>query len=224
MLSSAAAGFVLNYFNYFTEIEEYFQSKREVFTRLSALDWVLVETWKDQGIPLDCVFKGIDRAFSRPQANRKIGSLVYCIKPIAEVYDEQKDLRVEKPSTPEVSSDEVFDFLNKAAGRVSGLSSSFPEFSAKFESLARSISQLNATDLRNTEQALSALEERLIELLKVACDESVLLEIKRELDNELNPFRSKMTAEQLVMLEQQMWRRKLTERFNIPRLSLFYLL
>src|SRR5437016_285889 len=100
-LSWAAAGFVLNYFNYFTEIEEYFQTKREVFTRLSTLDWVLVETWKEQGVPLDCVFKGIDRAFSRPDAKRKIGSLAYCIKPVAEICDEQKDLRTEKPFTPE---------------------------------------------------------------------------------------------------------------------------
>src|SRR4051795_7346681 len=84
-LSSAAAGSVLNYFNYFTEIEEYFQTKREVFTRLSTLDWVLVENWKEQGIPLDCIFKGIDRAFSRPDSKRRIGSLAYCIKPVAEV-------------------------------------------------------------------------------------------------------------------------------------------
>ena len=34
-----------NYFNYFTEIERYYQSKREVFTLLSTLDWVLIESW-----------------------------------------------------------------------------------------------------------------------------------------------------------------------------------
>src|SRR5262249_53155335 len=59
MWSSVAAGSVLNYFNYFTEIEEYFQTKREVFTRLNTLDWILIESWKEQGVPLDCVFKGI---------------------------------------------------------------------------------------------------------------------------------------------------------------------
>src|SRR5215472_11349452 len=111
MSSSAAVGFVLNYFNYFTEIEEYFQTKREVFTRLSTLDWVLVESWKDQGIPLDCVFKGIDRAFARQDAKRKIGSLAYCIKPVAEVCDEQKNLMVEKPLTPEIQYAEVSEFV-----------------------------------------------------------------------------------------------------------------
>ena len=43
----------LNYFNYFTEIERFYQSKRETFTLLSTLDWVLIENWKEQGIPLE---------------------------------------------------------------------------------------------------------------------------------------------------------------------------
>ena len=219
-----ADGFVLNYFNYFTEIEEYFQTKREVFTRLSTLDWVLVESWKDQGIPLDCVFKGIDRAFSRSNAKRKIGSLAYCIKPIAEVCDEQKDLRVERPVTPDVGSEEVSKYLAKTATTIAGLKELFPEFGSKFESMAKSIRELTLTNLRDVEQILNALEERLIELLKIACDEALLIGVKRSLDAELAPFRSKMTAEQLVMLEQQMWRRNLMERFGIPRLSLFYLL
>jgi hypothetical protein len=53
-----------NYFNYFTEIERFFQSKRRSFTLLSSLDWVLMETWLQQGIPLDLVLKGIERAFA----------------------------------------------------------------------------------------------------------------------------------------------------------------
>ena len=215
---------MLNYFNYFTEIEEYFQTKREVFTRLSTLDWVLVESWKDQGVPLDCIFKGIDRAFSRANAKRKIGSLAYCIKPVAEVLDEQKDLRVEKPVIPDVAGDEVSEFLAKTSDSIAALSRPFPEFAARFESIATSIREVNIKNLREVEQTLNALEEKLVELLKLGSDEALLVQLKRSLDNELQPFRSKMTAEQLAMVEQQMWRRKLMEHFNIPRLSLFYLL
>ena len=72
----------MNYFNYFTEIEQFYQTKRDVFTLLSTLDWVLIENWKDQGVPLDVVLKGIDRAFSRPTAKRKINSLAYCVKAV----------------------------------------------------------------------------------------------------------------------------------------------
>jgi hypothetical protein len=224
MLSSAADGFVLNYFNYFTEIEEYFQTKREVFTRLSTLDWVLVENWKDQGIPLDCVFKGIDRAFSRPDAKRKIGSLAYCVKAVAAVCDEQKDFRIEQPVVPDVGSDEISRFVEKSANAVAGLSLTFPEFAGRFASIAKTIQELNITSLREVEQTLNAMEEKLVELLKIGCNETLLIDLKRSLDSELQPLRSKMTTEQLAMVEQQMWRRKLMEHFNVPRLSLFYLL
>ena len=80
------------------------------------------------------------------------------------------------------------------------------------------------TRLRDAEQTLAALEEKLLALIKVACSDDVLLEVKREVDAELAPFRSRMTTEQLTMLEHQMWRRKLLERFEVPRLSLFYLI
>jgi hypothetical protein len=50
------------------------------------------------------------------------------------------------------------------------------------------------------------------------------MEVKRGVDADLAPFRSTMTVEQLTMLDQQLWRRKLLERFDVPRLSLFYLM
>src|SRR5215813_12293707 len=82
-----------NYFNYFTEIERFYQSKREVFTLLSTLDWVLIENWKEQGIPLETVLRGIDRAFSR--SKRKVNSLGYCVKAVEEVVGEEKEVRIE---------------------------------------------------------------------------------------------------------------------------------
>ena len=54
-----------NYFNYFTEIEEHFQRRRGGILLLSTLDWALIETWKDAGIPLEAVLRGIDGAFER---------------------------------------------------------------------------------------------------------------------------------------------------------------
>ena len=47
-----------NYFNYFTEIEEHFQRRRGTTLLLSTLDWALIETWKDAGIPLEAVLRG----------------------------------------------------------------------------------------------------------------------------------------------------------------------
>jgi hypothetical protein len=202
----------LNYFNYFTEIERFYQSKRESFTLLSTLDWVLIENWKEQGIPLEFVLKGMDRAFSR--AKRKINSLAYCIKAVEEVCREQKELTIETPALPDFDTDEVSDYVRKLADKVR-------PFDSK---IAESIKSVSIGDLKLAEQELSALEEKLIAKLKVQTDDETMIELKRSVENELNPFRSTMTAPQLVMVEQQLWRRKLLEKYELPRLSLFYLL
>jgi hypothetical protein len=204
----------LNYFNYFTEIERFYQSRRESFTLLSTLDWVLIENWKEQGVPLEIVLKGIDRAFSHPKRKRKINSLAYCVKAVEEVMEEQKELTVEAPELPDFQDDEVRAYVDKLADDVAKLD----------ETIAASVRSVKVDDLRTAEQSLSALEEKLISKLKFTVDDATIIEVKKEVDRELNPFRSTMTVAQLAMLEQQMWRRKLLERFNLPRLSLFYLL
>jgi hypothetical protein len=50
-----------------------------------------------------------------------------------------------------------------------------------------------------------------------------LLEARRQLDLQLRPYRGKMTAPQLAMLEKQYLERQLLESAGLPRLSLFYL-
>jgi hypothetical protein len=204
----------LNYFNYFTEIERFYQSKRESFTLLSTLDWVLIENWKEQGVTLDTVLKGIERAFSTPNRRRKINSLAYCVKAVEMAHDEQKDLSVEAPKLPDFGKDELTTYIQKLADDIAHLD----------EGVAASVRAVNLSDLRMAEQSLSALEEKLIAKLKFTADDRTMIDIRTEVDAELNPFRSTMSASQLAMLEQQMWRRKLLERFHAPRLSLFYLI
>ena len=58
----------MNYFNYFTEIEERFQQRRSSLLMLSTLDWALIETWREAGIPLEAVLRGIDTAFDHAAA------------------------------------------------------------------------------------------------------------------------------------------------------------
>jgi hypothetical protein len=160
------------------------------------------------------VLQGIERAFSRTKTRRKINSLAYCVKAVEEVCAEEKELTAEAPELPDFREEEVTGYVEKLAGEVAKLD----------EGIAASIRAVDVKDLRMAEQALSALEEKLIAKLKFTAEDRTMIEVKREVDSELNPFRSTMTAPQLAMLEQQMWRRKLLERFNAPRLSLFYLI
>jgi len=59
-----------NYFNYFTEIEEYFWKKRGAHLLVSPLDWAIMEAWQKAGVPLEAALKGIDKAFESYQRSR----------------------------------------------------------------------------------------------------------------------------------------------------------
>ena len=87
-----------NYFNYFTEIEEHYHRRRGSTLLLSTLDWTLIETWKDAGIPLEAVLRGIDVAFEkyeqRPTRSQKINSLAYCAQAVLTAAEEMKEAAV----------------------------------------------------------------------------------------------------------------------------------
>ena len=78
-------------------------------------------------------------------------------------------------------------------------------------------------NLEELEQRLTALEDKMMAAARVSQTDEQLLAARRELDLQLRPYRGKMTAEQLTMLEKQYLERRLLERNNLPRLSLFYL-
>jgi hypothetical protein len=133
---------------------------------------------------------------------------------VEEICDEQREIGIEAPALPDFDVDEVRQYVSHLADKVRGFDSA----------LADAVSRVDTSDLRTAEQTLSALEEKLIAILKVRADDQTIIELKRAVDSELTPFRSTMTTVQIAMVEQQLWRRKILERFDVPRLSLFYLI
>jgi hypothetical protein len=212
-----------NYFNYYTEVEEHFQKARGTSLFLmSTLDWALVESWKNSGVPLEAVLRGIDAAFEKWRAKKKgtsiVNSVAYCSQAVA---DEAKAAVEGRPSASSAAapftSDEVGDYLtrNAAALRAAG-----------FDDVASTLDRLAAEPppgLEELEQRLTALEDKLLATLRSRQTDEDLFEARRDLDASLRPYRSKMTAEQLTMLEKQYLDRRLLERAGVPRLSLFYL-
>ncbi len=81
-----------NYFNYYTEVEECFQRCRGSHTRLSPVDWALIEAWKEAGIPLEAVLNGVERTFEkwakRPRRIRKVNGLGYCSQEVLHAAEE----------------------------------------------------------------------------------------------------------------------------------------
>src|SRR5713226_8208746 len=89
---------VENYFNYFSEIEDQFLRRRGGGLLLSTLDWALIETWKDAGIPLEAALRGIDSAFDRyderPSKTKKVNSLAYCSQEVLAAAEDMKEAAV----------------------------------------------------------------------------------------------------------------------------------
>jgi hypothetical protein len=86
----------LNYFNYFTEIEDAFVRRRGKHLLVSPLDWSLMESWKAAGVPLHVVLRGIERAFDSYEArprNRSVKSLFYCQEEVEAQFAEWLESR-----------------------------------------------------------------------------------------------------------------------------------
>ena len=216
-----------NYFNYFTEIEEHFQRARGTgLFLLSPLDWALIETWKNAGIPLEAVLRGIDAAFEkwrkRPARARlqMVNSLAYCAQAICEEAQAMANgtPAVSKEAKAPFALDDVREFVTRNAPKLR---------KAGHEDGAHRLKALDLAtlygDLEQLEQRLTAIEEKLIATLRASASEEALFEARRALDRDLKPYRGKMTADQLAMLEKQFLERRLLESAGLPRLSLFYL-
>jgi hypothetical protein len=235
-----------NYFNYFTEIEEYFWRKRGAHLLVSPLDWAIVETWQKAGVPLEAVLRGIDSAFESYQRSRRAGrplkSLAYCVDAVLDAATQHAEAAAGTGPTvapsgdarDQFSRDELRAFLTRNAekldrsARQAGAATA--PWAAHAEQARASLADLwplldspGVLDLEDLERRLTVIEERLTASLTSAADEETLLTIRRELDYQLAPYRRRMTAAQLSQLERQYIQKRLFEKCEVPRLSLFYL-
>ena len=236
-----------NYFNYFTEIEEYFWRKRGAHVLVSPLDWAIVETWQKAGIPLSAVLKGIDRAFEsfersrRAAGGRQLKSLAYCVDAVLDAAEEDQEAAAGRgPQKQAEATRETFArqelraFFARNASRLARtaekLRAEQNELASRVEQTRKSLEEMlplldspAQLDLEDLERRLTVLEEKLTAALTASASEETLLEIRREMDRQLAPYRRKMTVEQLAQLERQYTQKRLFEKYDLPRLSLFYL-
>ena len=217
----------MNYFNYFTEIEEHFQRARgTALFLMSPLDWALVESWKNAEVPLEAVLRGIDAAFEKWRARKvktqMVNSLAFCAQAVlteAQIMAGAAAPRPKRESAPPFPLEDLRRYLEANAAALA----------AGYEEIATSLRRLAAeaerhfADLEALEQRLTVLEEKMIGAARARQSEEELLESRQELDRQLRPYRGKMTADQLAMLEKQYLERILLEREGLPRLSLFYM-
>src|SRR5205085_1925757 len=189
-------------------------------------DWALIENWKNAEVPLEAVLRGIDAAFEKWRGRKKkfqqVNSIAYCAQA---VYKEAQVMAGARPAGKAVEApftlDELRTYLLANATELRGRDG-YIDIAEALERIAGE-ADAHYSDLEQLEQRLTALEEKMSAIARTRQTEEDAFQARRELEMTLKPYRGKMTAEQLKMLETQYLERRLLENAALPRLSLFYL-
>ena len=231
-----------NYFNYFTEIEERFQQRRGSLLMLSTLDWALIETWREAGVPLEAVLHGIDSAFDKHAAkaaratarSRKVNGLGWCAQAVMEAVEQAKEAATGAANASSIEQqDSGFEAVRIARYLITSAQTledarlpppadtTAAEVAMRLRELSGSLAPTNS--LEDLDRTLCVFEEKLFAALFTVSQEDKLVALREQAARELAPYRSKMQAVQIKQVQQQFLQKKLLELHKLPRLSLFYM-
>jgi hypothetical protein len=240
----------MNYFHYFSEIEERFQKRRGSILMLSTLDWALIETWREAGIPLEAVLRGIDDAFDKHDAKlavaktraRKVNGLAWCVQAVMQATEEMQEaatgMQKSEPREQQESgfeAERVAQFLEQNAAAIDAATKpGAPHLDSEMwvstaATTAQRLRELSLTmretptPLDDLDRTLTVLEEKLFASLLSAVSEEELVALRTQAERELGPYRAKMQAVQIRQVQQQFLLKRLMQSCNLPRLSLFYM-
>ncbi len=234
---------MLNYFNYFTEIEDRFQQRRGALLLLSTLDWALIETWREAGIPLEAALRGIDAAFDKYEARqkrgrmRRINGLAWCAQAVMEAAEELREAAAGSAPAATAARESGFE-QERVAAHFEAAAIALDESTLASDVCAATAMRLRELalevrapvaedvthlDLEALERILTVLEEKLFYALNAAAPEELLVGLKEHAARELAPYRSRMGAVQLRQVEHQFVQKQLLVHYSLPRLSLFYM-
>ncbi|MGE0105021.1 MAG: hypothetical protein AB7H86_13120 [Blastocatellales bacterium] len=239
----------MNYFNYFTEIEQEFVRRRGSHMLVSPLDWSLIEMWKQRDIPLHVVLRGINSSFdsyeSRPHRGRKVNSLFYCQQEVEATYQQYVESRV--GSNPEsengatngenggnqFSQSTLIDYLTDNRRSIELLRDKQATVSPLREALDRAADRLGQVidDLGSSsrisaealEKDLTMIENLILDGARAASGDEMLVELKKEGNRQLKVYKQTMEREIFEQTLANFIDRRLRETYGLPRLSLFYL-
>lgn len=242
----------MNYFNYFTEIEDAFIRRRAKHLLLSPLDWALIESWKEMNVPLHVVLRGIEKAFesweSKPR-KRSIKSLLYCQEEIEAQFAEWRESRVgaadevEQDGETQANTADKLPFSraailehlqrgrsglleigtsHKAAGE-DDFSDAVARAVVLLLDLEQDFAAVSSADAQKLEVSLTGLERMLSDAVRSAASSEEIAAIEREVKEQLKPYRKHMEPVAYQATFDNLLLKRLREKFGVPRLSLFYL-
>ncbi len=219
-----------NYYNYFTEIEEHFWRKRGKNLLVSPLDWCLIDLWKESGVPLHVVLRGIDRSFevAEKRHRRPPTTLFYCHPAVMEAFEEFGEAQVGAsgqdpgPAGSPLSRREVLAYLDQLSTELA------PAQGEVFDRVRDSLSALRAEvasrpdpNYEEIDRALGQLADRVSDWLLSRLDPVEIKRLKKEMGQELKMYKKRLSPEMFAKLQRTYMARELRARNRVPEFSLF---
>ena len=204
-----------------------------------------METWKQQGIPLHIVLRGVEKSFDSFEARprkRTVKSLLYCQEEVEAQYAEWVEAHVgssQAADNSEPDSDKtpfsfaaISEHLKRSRSALAELTKSRQKEDDLSEALTRAVALLvdiendfesgTTLDTRKLEDSLTGLERMLNDAMLSVVDQSWFDELQQWVKDQLKPYRAQMEAAAYKQTFDNLLLKRLREQFAVPRLSLFY--
>ena len=238
----------MNYFSYFSEIEDTFVRRRGKHLMLSPIDWALIESWKERGVPLHVALRGIEHAFDSYEAKkhkRTVKTLLYCQEEVEAQYTEWLESRVGSREEREATDPEedqkttfsqavVLKYLDDSLAELTALHNQRQSVDDELtEALSRArallaeiredYSSAVAPSARKLEESLTGIERLLSDALRAIVSAGEIEIMGAEIKAQLKPYQRHMDKDVYERTFDNLFMKRLREKFGVPRLSLFHL-
>lgn len=243
----------MNYYNYFTEIEEHFVMRRGKHLLVSPMDWGLIATWRDAGVPLQVAIRGIDIAmdgfFARQKpGGSKVSSLCYCHDAVMKEYADHLEAHVgegreidadsAEPDAEKGGAGDEFDvaevdrLLAERIAEIRTLSTTqYPQGAPeglqrvieRLEGIRSSLVESARIDAEGMERDLTIIDNLLTAELQAAITPEQMLEWEKEARKELKVYKKRLPKETFDKIRANALRDWIHRRFHIGELTLFRL-
>ncbi len=219
--------------NYYAEIERYFIQRRGRGLMLSPKDWQLMDEWKDKGIPLRVVVRGIDKAVNQKGSQkREINCLAYCKPQIAECWREHKKqmLGSADPATgkPIFSKTVIWQHLSRLQRELQAKLKPNGDRLKLYQPVQNSLDELmllaqseKISSLAQFESKLEAIRQKLLEVLRASMPIDELSQIETAAEDELKSYRSWMRAEAYQATHDELVGERVLKFYGLPELRLY---
>jgi hypothetical protein len=238
---------MMNYYNYFTEIEEHFVRRRGKHLLISPMDWGLIASWRDAGVPLQVALRGIDIAMdgflARQHGGSKVNTLCYCHDSVMEEYAHYVESRVgeslekiaEEGSSEEKEGPGIAASIELISERIREikalLAKQLPASTRagigrvqdRLEEVLFNLQTAGRIDSESLERDLAIIDDLLVMELGAAIVTEQMVEWEQEAKKELKVYKKKLPKETYEKIRSNFIRDKIHRNFSIGELSIFRL-